>query len=222
MPYSPDDKISAVAGYAGAKRVGPGGLVCYIGAQVYTIYEGLGYAQVVQVTLRAKENPQFYDPQNEKNEFRALMDNFFAAGAATTPGYQYRSCIGLPGGMLSPLYRIVQQANVRNMNLVVGQGEDPAVANLVRSTYNVVLSDTSIWYHLFIDFVINRSLLRSHQLIYPCTLAGLHLRYREIPVSSCGTIPSIQAIPQTTQRRANRCRKHSAHRLHRALSVANS
>ncbi|MGB1593736.1 MAG: hypothetical protein ACPIOQ_13365, partial [Promethearchaeia archaeon] len=72
-------KISALAGYAGAHAVGPGGLVCYYGAQPHTIYEGLGYAQVVQITLRAKERPDFYDLHQERNEFAMLLQAFFAA-----------------------------------------------------------------------------------------------------------------------------------------------
>lgn len=123
-------KISALAGYAGAHAVGPGGLVCYYGAQPHTIYEGLGYAQVVQITLRAKERPDFYDLHQERNEFANLLQAFFAAPNSQQAGMQFRSCIGIPGGMASPLFAVVQEQNV-GLELVRGVGGDPMSFNTV-------------------------------------------------------------------------------------------
>ena len=44
-------QVTALAGYAGSKEVGPGGLVCYHGGPSGSVYEGLGDCEVVQVAL---------------------------------------------------------------------------------------------------------------------------------------------------------------------------
>ena len=134
LPSWTDDKISALAGYAGSKDVGPGGLVCYHGGQPHTVYEGLGDAQVVQITLRSSERRDHYVPMNERVEFKALLVDFFASlhdipGA----GYQFRNCIGIPGGMpWGPLFHLIADANINNVDLVKGVGDDPYKANTVK------------------------------------------------------------------------------------------
>ena len=100
------------------------------------MYEGLGYAEVVQVTLKAKEKPEYFNVLNERNEFEALLKSYFGSfhsgsRAAGGVGYQFRNCIGLPHGMLSPLYSAVQAANTQGMALVKGKGDDPDAFNTV-------------------------------------------------------------------------------------------
>eukprot|EP00802_Teleaulax_amphioxeia_P018918 Tamp_19129.p1 GENE.Tamp_19129~~Tamp_19129.p1 ORF type:complete len:373 (+),score=63.46 Tamp_19129:49-1119(+) len=137
MPFSRSvDHITSLAGYAGSKQVGKGGLVCYYGAQPYTIYESLGYAQVVQVTVNPRERPQEHNQHQAAQEFEALMNDYFASfhggqHATADQGAQFRNCIGLPGGTNSVFYRIVEKANVNNMNLVRGQGNDQDAPNTV-------------------------------------------------------------------------------------------
>jgi len=130
------DHITSLAGYAGSKQVGKGGLVCYYGAQPYTIYESLGYAQVVQVTVNPRERPQEHNQHQAAQEFEALINDYFASfhggqHATADQGAQFRNCIGLPGGTNSVFYRIVEKANVNNMNLVRGQGNDQDAPNTV-------------------------------------------------------------------------------------------
>lgn len=82
----------------------PGGLVCYHGGPAGTVYEGLGQCEVVQVSL---------DGKDAAAEFRALLDSFFASFDSTASGMQrpdpqdagsqYRSAIGIPGGIDGPL-----------------------------------------------------------------------------------------------------------------------
>ena len=117
--------------------MGPGGLVCFHGAQPHTVYEGLGYAEVVQVTLQPRERPDEYNRLQASQEMAALMNDYFGSfrgggqRPTTNQGYQYRNCIGLPGGMLSPLYNQILKANVHSMNLVKGKGDDPDLPNTV-------------------------------------------------------------------------------------------
>jgi hypothetical protein len=131
---SPDEQISALAGYAGSKDVGPGGLVCYHGGQAHTVYEGLGDAQVVQVTLRESERRDRYVPMNERVELKALLASFFASLHETpSAGYQFRNCIGIPGGMpWGPLYHLIAEANIHKVDLVKGAGDDAYEPNTVR------------------------------------------------------------------------------------------
>ena len=111
--------------------------MCNYEAQPYTIYEPLGYAQVVQVTLNPRERPDEINIMQCSLEFEALMNAYFASfhgGQHATAGFgsQFRNCIGLPGGVNSVLYRIVEKANVNKMNLVKGQGSsDPDAPNTV-------------------------------------------------------------------------------------------
>jgi len=107
--------------------------VCYHGGQPHTVYEGLGDAQVVQVSLRSRESPAHFVPLNEQLEFKALLADFFASFRDTPgAGYQFRNCIGIPGGMpWGPLYRLVAEANINHVELVKGVGDDPYKANTV-------------------------------------------------------------------------------------------
>lgn len=120
------DTVTAVAGYAGSKRTGIGGLVCYHGAADDNDYGLLGMAEAVQVELSEGQ---------EVAQYTALVENFFQAytqGGRPDPGDQgseYRSMVGLPGGVNGTLFHIVVNANKRlavpdQLLLKEGAGEE--------------------------------------------------------------------------------------------------
>lgn len=118
------DQISSVAGYAGG--VGEGeGPVCYYYGKRDTVYEGLGHAEVVQLDLTS----------NAEKEMETFATTYFKQFQKTRQGMQrldpqdagpgYRNVIGLPGGVDSPLFKVLQKCNVNGMNLVAGEGNKP-------------------------------------------------------------------------------------------------
>jgi peptide methionine sulfoxide reductase MsrA len=102
------DTVTSVSGYAGSKKVGPKGLVCYHNTLGEADYGSLGMGEGVQVSL---------DPGKEVTQFQTLIKNFFSAytnGRRPDPGDQggeYRSFIGLPGGIKGELFKYVLEAN---------------------------------------------------------------------------------------------------------------
>ena len=154
--------------------MGPGGKVCYYEGPPHTIYESLGYAEVVQVRVRRAEpttganpaalsmrdsfwakwqglpglpasrsenasHPASPTQQNlfhmvtplEGRQFEALVADYFSSCCQHPAMPKYRSCIGIPGGMTGQLFPYIKRANVKNMKLVAGKGNDPDVANTV-------------------------------------------------------------------------------------------
>eukprot|EP00879_Flechtneria_rotunda_P005275 GHRR01005561.1.p1 GENE.GHRR01005561.1~~GHRR01005561.1.p1 ORF type:complete len:301 (+),score=93.10 GHRR01005561.1:176-1078(+) len=120
--------ISALVGYAGGKQAGPDGKVCYYyNADPRTIYERLGHAEVVQVALSDEQ-------QSAEEEFRTFAKTYFTDFQKAPGGHGmmrldpqdsgagYRNVVGLPGGVNSPYFKFLQEANVNNMELRVGRG----------------------------------------------------------------------------------------------------
>lgn len=128
--------ITAVVGYAGSTRRGADSLVCYHnqGPNPSNDYASLGYTEVTQVSL---------DRQLQKQQFALFVRNFLKSfqgpnGARVRPdpedeGGQYRSCIGIPGGINNTeLFTIIQAANRHyGMQLRAGNGEDADEASTV-------------------------------------------------------------------------------------------
>jgi len=122
------NEISAVVGYAGGKLTGPDGKVCYYYSDPRTVYERLGHAEVVKVDINADS------PQDVKNEFKTFAKTYFAQFRKTRFGMQrldpqdagpgYRNVVGLPGGVNSPLFQVLQEANVNGMDLKEGAGNE--------------------------------------------------------------------------------------------------
>ncbi|CAL5228143.1 g11222 [Coccomyxa viridis] len=115
--------LSAVVGYAGGRQKGPQGQVCYYSGPQDALYEKLGHAEVVQVQLDGSKTKQemekfadVYFSQFRKTPFGMLRLDPQDAG----PGY--RNVIGIPGGVSSPLFRVLQERNVHEMKLVEGEG----------------------------------------------------------------------------------------------------
>lgn len=119
-------QITSVVGYAGGPQTGPDGKVCYYYADPRTVYERLGHAEVVKVDIAATE------PTDVKREFKTFAETYFNTFRKTPFGMQrldpqdagpgYRNVVGLPGGVNSPLFQVLKDANVNGMELRPGQG----------------------------------------------------------------------------------------------------
>jgi len=115
------DAVTARVGYAGGAT--PSQRVCYYYSSPDTVYEKLGHAEVVQVSLRNEA---------AESELREFAKTYFSQFKRTPLGMMrldpqdvgagYRNVIGLPGGIRSPLMKIIQEENVYGMELVEGTG----------------------------------------------------------------------------------------------------
>lgn len=108
--------LSARAAYAGGSKTGPGELVCYHNIQDTADYGELGHAEVVSLSVPEKS-------------FGAFATRFWSVCADGTRrdvqdmGGEYRSLIGLPGGMSSPLLNELKQ-KAGAVELVAGKGNE--------------------------------------------------------------------------------------------------
>lgn len=120
--------ISAVVGYAGGAvpfKDPSNNKVCYYyTTEKDNVYEPLGHAEVVQVELRGAD---------KQAEFRRMADTYFSQFRRLPNGKMlrqdpqdagpgYRNVIGIPGGVNSDLFKILQEANVNSMELKEGSG----------------------------------------------------------------------------------------------------
>ena len=120
------EEVTAVAGYAAGKI--PSDKVCYYYTpEKDTVYERLGHAEAVQVELRAKT------PEEKEQQFRSFADTYFKQFRKLPGGKMlrldpqdagpgYRNVVGIPGGVGGPLFKILQEANINNMELREGRG----------------------------------------------------------------------------------------------------
>jgi len=108
-------EVTARASYAGSNQVGGGGLVCYHNSAGVADYGHLGHAEVVSMKI-------------PKVKFQVFVEEYFEKicpgglrGDPQDAGGEYRSLIGIPGGMESTLEPILKKA-ARDVHLLVGQG----------------------------------------------------------------------------------------------------
>lgn len=123
------EAVSAVVGYAGGRHSGPDGKICYYYGPGNTVYEKLGHAEVTQVELGSDGG------SSEQESMRAFADKYFEQFRKTPFGMMrldpqdagpgYRNVIGISGGVSSPLFKILQDRNVNNMELREGDGNSP-------------------------------------------------------------------------------------------------
>ena len=115
-------QITAVSGYAGGQRLGDGGKVCYHNMRNFADYGRLGHAEAVQLEIPTSALPRFC---------KKYFDLFGTRGYRHDPqdrGGEYRSVLGLPGGMDSPLFEAVRKAAAESpggMKLYAGRGDEP-------------------------------------------------------------------------------------------------
>ena len=112
--------FTSVAGYAGGTRVGANGKVCYHNSARDSDYGDLGHAEVVAVQVPARQVLAFAS--------RALDDLWDARGRRADPqdaGGEYRSLLGLPGGMAHPAIALLRKrAADKGLELVAGAGDE--------------------------------------------------------------------------------------------------
>lgn len=109
--------LSARTAYAGGKQVGPEGLVCYHNLGGVADYGSLGHAEVVSLTF----------PVDKFGDFASLFWQVCPLGARRDPqdvGPEYRSLVGLPGGMNSTLLAALRAAGAGPTVLTAGRGDD--------------------------------------------------------------------------------------------------
>merc|ERR1739845_207885 len=91
--------LSAFTGYAGGKRVGKGGHVCYHNPEGMADYGEMGHAEVVSLALPAVAIEPVFD---------VYFDSVCVHGNRIDTqdwGSEYRSLVGFPGGVASALGR---------------------------------------------------------------------------------------------------------------------
>ena len=112
--------FTSVVGYAGGKKVGADNKVCYHNVAHDSDYGMLGHAEVVSVRVPAREVAAF--------AARALDELWDAKGRRADPqdrGGEYRSALGLPGGLAHPAMALLRQhAAAKGLSLVAGVGDE--------------------------------------------------------------------------------------------------
>lgn len=115
-----DKELTSLTGYAGGKSTDKEGRVCYHNFQSVADYGKLGHGEVVGMKI----------PDSSIGDFaKEYFDLFTPKGERVDPmdrGGEYRSLIGLPGGVKNPHYSEVEAAaTARGMTLEEGRGNDP-------------------------------------------------------------------------------------------------
>lgn len=119
-----DSELTARAAYAGGKKCGPDGLLCYHNLKNYqeADYGLLGHAEAVELDV----------PLDSFDGFAQKFWEVCPLGQRQDPqdvGGEYRSVVGLPGGINSELARRLQQATGPGVTLVAGAGGEPDTLN---------------------------------------------------------------------------------------------
>lgn len=112
-----EQAVTARTAYAGSKQVGPDGLVCYHNSQGVADYGQLGYSEVVSLSI----------PEDRFDSFAQKFWQACPGGRrrdVQDVGGEYRSVVGLPGGMNSPLMPALRRY-AGSTTLVAGHGGDP-------------------------------------------------------------------------------------------------
>ena len=121
-------EVTSAAGYGGSKLVGKDsnrpdnkkGVVCYHNLMGVGDYGSLGYGEVVGMDLPKTEGAM----RAFAKEYFSLFKNGDRPDLGDR-GLEYRSLIGLPGGMNSPLFKALEEEAVSaGQKLVAGKGGD--------------------------------------------------------------------------------------------------
>jgi peptide methionine sulfoxide reductase MsrA len=139
-----NDQVSSLVGYAGGfSAKGTDGKVCYYYGSPDTVYERLGHGEVVRTVLSDSS------PEQAQKDLRAFAKTYFANFKKIRgfgmqrldpqdAGAGYRNMIGVPGGMSSPLMRIIEEENVNGMKLLEGAGNAPNVKPNEDDVFNAI------------------------------------------------------------------------------------
>mmetsp|Transcript_41229 Transcript_41229/g.76690 ORF Transcript_41229/g.76690 Transcript_41229/m.76690 type:complete len:298 (-) Transcript_41229:181-1074(-) len=155
-------EITALTGYAGGKEVGGNGEVCYHNMAMAPDYGRMGHTEVVNVSVPESKVGNF-----AKAYFDAASKYPFGRADPQDRGTEYRSAIGIPGGMDGPLFKEVDVANAGRLELVRGQGNDADTVG----TKKVWIYDSNEFpfhqgeiYHQFHDDMLERYSQGYHKL----------------------------------------------------------
>merc|ERR1711966_52815 len=111
---------TAVAGYAGGTKVGSDSKVCYHNMMGDSDYGKMGHTEVVAVKI-----------PNDRLLFfmEAFLNLFDARGIRADPqdaGGEYRTALGLPGGIDNPAVKVLKEfASEKGMKVLAGKGNEP-------------------------------------------------------------------------------------------------
>jgi len=137
-------RLTSLTGYAGGKSIGEKGRVCYHNMRQVGDYGRLGHAEVVQMTI----------PEPMLKDFATRYFNLFVKydlpgitivdrADPQDKGPEYRSLLGLPGGIHSSSFPIIKDAAKEvlgdSWKLVEGQGNEPDT--LLKKTIYVMDSE---------------------------------------------------------------------------------
>jgi len=154
--------ITSLVGYAGGNKAGDGGRVCYHNMAMAPDYGQMGHTEVVNVSIPEGKVGDF-----AKDYLDAAAKYPFGRADPQDRGGEYRSAIGLPGGVESPLFKQVQEANAGRLKLLAGKGDDPDTVG----TKNVWVYDSNKFpfyqgevYHQFHDDMMERYSKDYHKL----------------------------------------------------------
>jgi len=113
------NSFTAVAGYAGGTKTGKDGKVCYHNMAFDSDYGSLGHTEVVAVKVPKDQVEGFVD---------AYVNLFNPLGLRADPqdqGGEYRSGIGLPGGINNAaVARLEKAAAKKGMRVLAGKGDE--------------------------------------------------------------------------------------------------
>ena len=121
-------EVTSAAGYGGSKLVGKDsnrpdnkkGVVCYHNLMGVGDYGSLGYGEVVGMDLPKTEGAM----KAFAKEYFSLFKNGDRPDLGDR-GLEYRSLIGLPGGMSNPLFKVIEEeATSAGQKLVAGKQGD--------------------------------------------------------------------------------------------------
>jgi peptide methionine sulfoxide reductase MsrA len=194
-----NSSVTSVAGYAGSHIMStPSGQVCYETATNVSIdYGDLGYAESVRISL---------DKGQEKQQFRALVYDFFQSFNATRAGFQrpdpqdkgspYRTVVGIPGGVAGALYHVLEAANVPRgpYNLTMNLVEDKNGSRSAHDAFNTVfVMDSDVFpffkaeqYHQFHSDVFRHGFYPDW---YRTDLWNMHISLGKIPFGGSTMCP---------------------------------
>ena len=112
-----DKELTSLAGYAGGKDTSD--KVCYHNFSGLPDYGKLGHGEVVGMKIPESAYANF------ATDFFALLDKNGDRPDKGDRGSEYRSLVGLPGGMNSPLIASLQKAGGSKVQFTAGKGNDP-------------------------------------------------------------------------------------------------
>lgn len=150
-----DKELTSLTGYAGGKSTDKEGRVCYHNFQSIADYGKLGHGEVVGMKIPDSSIGDF------SKEYFAL---FTPKGERVDPmdrGGEYRSLIGLPGGVKNPHYAEVEAAaKAKGMTLEEGKGNDPDTLGrklvYVYDTAKYPFYQAEVYHQFHNDFQVGR------------------------------------------------------------------